>query len=337
MLVGISYFKFDRFWPQWFAFYVLGTLSLGSYLYFQVSRAWGVLATYLLLHCVYLGTYRLTAYDSMAAIDRIVLKYHAMEFGFCILLCVLLSQVLNHLRINVNTVLSRLFIGHYIYTLLTYVFFDAFYGFNGNYGMNSGLMVILSCFGPLWWTLASIPFVIHSEASSPLLVLGVVLVCRLWKYRHSKEVIPGLALAAATFVYFNPEYLNDSARFKNWKLYMEYFFRANREVLGMGAEVFKSFGPYLQTVHGEKHEYLLWAHNEYLEILFNYGFVGVTLVVSTVLGGIYFAYRRRNMAVVYGLLGMSAMAITNYPLRLAPTAIVCLLLLHEAYRPWRKA
>lgn len=329
--VGISYWGPDRFWPNWVALYVVFSLGITYDVYKNYSKLISVLTGYLLLHVVYLGTFRLTAYDKMAAVDRLVLKYHAMEFGFCVLACVLAGKILLHYKVKATRVLTFLFYIHFAYTILTWFTFPGPYGFTGNFGMNTGLMAVLSAFAPLPWMIPVGVAVLLTKASSPLLVFGVILAARLWAIKYGKPLVLLSAAAAVGLVLKVPEYLNDSARFINWGYYWEYFTKSKQTIVGLGTEVFKSFGPYLQTIHGEKSQYLLWAHNEYLEITFNYGFLGLFLVCAVVLFGIYNAYRKQNMAVVYGLLGMAAMSTTNYPLRLAPTFIVCMLLIHSAY------
>lgn len=197
--------------------------------------------------------------------------------------------------------------------------------------MNTSLLAVLYPFAQGWFAASLVSLaVLDSGASTPLLVWGVVLFSLYRKGGKKTLLISGLVGAGTLLLLWkHPEYLNDSTRFMNWKHYLKYFWE-NNIWIGNGAGTFKGLGPMIQGLYGEKKEWLFWAHNEYLEILFEYGIVGFTLFMSSlaVLVRLTYttAYKGKHRA---ALLGIMACAVTDYPLRLAMFAFCIVLILKE--------
>jgi len=296
-----------------------------------VARRSKILAAtfiYFAANACYTAFWRMNQFEGWALNDRLVFQTSSLDF---LVSLSLFMTLFCYTRIPTRGILKGLF--YVLVTLTTFqcMFMSTQYGFLGNYGMNTSLLAVLYPFAQGWvsFYLVSIA-VLMSGATTPLLVWGVVLFC-LYRKSGKKTLLASGLVGAGTLLLLwkHPEYLDDSTRFKNWKNYLEYFWQHNIW-FGNGAGTFKGLGPMIQGLHGEKREWLFWAHNEYLEVLFEYGLVGFTLFMSSIAFLVRTtyttAYKGKHRA---ALLGIMACGLTDYPLRLAMFAFVIVLILRE--------
>jgi O-antigen ligase len=318
----------DRWWPQWATMTPLLISVIGLDLIYNRSKVLAATFIYFGINAAYTALWRMNQFEGWALMDRLVFQTASLDF---LMMLGLYTVIFAYARIPTRGILKGLFFALLTLTTFQVMFMDTRYGFLGNYGMNTSLLAVLFPFaqGYIQAILVSVA-VIDSGATTPLLVWGVVLFSLYRKGGKKVLLISGLVGAGTLLlVWQHPEYLNDSTRFQNWKQYLEYFWEHN-VWFGNGAGTFKGLGPMIQGLHGEKKEFLFWAHNEYLEVLFEYGIVGFTLFMSSLAVLVRFtytiAYKGKHRAALFGIM---ACGLTDYPLRLAVFVFVIVLILRE--------
>lgn len=216
----------------------------------------------------------------------------------------------------------------------------------GNASMDGCLIAALA---PFFWSILPdihdlgdwliIPFwfmswfaVYKTDASAPVAVLFVSTLCyMLSRFRASWInmacwAIPfGAVLAAAgeLSVHHQP-FIHDSGRFAIWRLSYDWW-RAHANIwFGTGFGTAQVLIPLLQAANDPKQTTMfLWLHNEWLQILFEGGIVGV---LCALMAWGYFLLRSFKRPELFAsFCAFSVMACFNYPLRLAVHCF-CLLL-----------
>jgi hypothetical protein len=330
ILVGLLQWQTDRWWPQWVGITIAISALLATWLYdllgFWITLSFG----YISLHyAAFTLTFSRFAFfkDFARVPDRLILRTQGLEFfTYALLFTLLVLFQFSRYRISVRVFFARLYFAILIATLGTWVLGYGYEGYLGNWGMNVCLLVCLTPFVPRFMWFISGTLVLLSDASTAYAVFAVVLLSEFRK--QWRMVIPGLTLSALSAAYIHPSLMSDSERFKNWKYYLDYWWDHSK-LFGFGPGSFGPIGPYLQGLNGEKSNFLLWAHNEYLQVFFEFGLVGFSLFGLAVL----YLYRRLRDHQLHSyesfFVGAAACALTDYPLRLALFMVVIVLAISE--------
>jgi hypothetical protein len=326
VVIGMVTVQGDHWWPQWALMF---PLLLAGMVFGRRLQDWLVNLTtmYFGLNACFTALWRQNQFEEWAVADRSIFRSNALDFFAGLILFFFFYAYTPVWASRAKSLLACLFHALITVTLFQLIFTSDPQGFLGNYGMNTSLLAILYPFSPglIPAVLVTI-LIITSHASTPLLVWGVVLLS-LYPMSVKRKLLVSGVVGAGTLLLlwkYRPEYLSDSARFSNWALYWRYFLDHN-VWLGNGAASFKALGPMIQGENGETKEWLYWAHNEYLEILFEFGFLGL---------GLFLVCARRLVTRARGdfraaLLGAAACALTDYPLRLAVFVFVLVIIAKE--------
>lgn len=333
ILVGLLQWQTDRWWPQW-----VGVTIAVSLLLIKLARSYlgsWIAATMIYVACHYAGfTLTMTRFpflkDFHNVNDRLILRTQGLEFfAYALLFTLLVVFQFSRFRINVRYFLARMYYAVLAATFVTWALGYGYEGYLGNWGMNVCLLVCLTPFVPRYMWFISGLLVILSDASTAYAVIAVVFLSE-WRAQW-RMVIPGLICVAVAAAFLSPHLLSDSERFLNWKLYIAYWWE-NAKFFGFGPGSFAPIGPYLQVLNGEKNQALLWAHNEYIQVLFEFGALGFVLFA-----GCFVRVIRAARPVYQSLLfGSLACALTNYPFRLALFMVVIVLAISEVLYGGRK-
>jgi hypothetical protein len=201
-------------------------------------------------------------------------------------------------------------------------------GFVGNPSMNGYLMVMVSPFllrrdVILYLALAPAIFLLGATQPVVLYILVFLLHMVLVKGKRLFWVAPLLA----SFVYLGPlhfwseNFASDSGRFLIWKKMWEWWRTQDFLWWGYGPGGSQIIIPFvqLQNVKVFPNDFWLWLHNDWMQVLFEQGVVGLSLLGLTYLLGLYYARRQPHLFISWVVLGVGAIA--NYPLRSALHAV----------------
>lgn len=121
------------------------------------------------------------------------------------------------------------------------------------------------------------------------------------------------------------EFFDSSMRFDIWKLSMEYWRENLGHALGAGPGTFIVFGPHVQITNSYRQgEYFLWMHNDWLQVTFEYGYIGLATILTLFV--YLFAQSKHNRVLNTALIAFAFAALTQPMIRLFPTAILGALL-----------
>ncbi len=177
----------------------------------------------------------------------------------------------------------------------------------------------------------------HSGISYLSLVLGIAAIelsyrSRAWRW------IAGLSLiAGAMVIWIKPFLLFNNSRFEAWPLFFREWLDSANYFLGWGGGSFPYYGPKTQIAYNfminDKTSgllvgrWFLWAHNDWLQILLEFGIIGAVLSALCYFKLLKMAWPRP--ALFGALVAYGAIMLGNYPWHAAPTALIGLWLIFE--------
>lgn len=177
-------------------------------------------------------------------------------------------------------------------------------------------------------SLLAIPAVLISVSSISFgaLALGSVAVIVAFATRDS--LVPAMAVAGSLGIllglvgpYIDPEWSKHISRYDAWPMFFWWHWENTNMFLGAGAGSFKFYGPHIQ----EAYQYMqgrwwLWAHNDWLQILFEYGVIGLTLSLAFFLALLKKAWDRP--ALLGAVVCFGASMLGNYPIHIAMSSLL---------------
>lgn len=182
--------------------------------------------------------------------------------------------------------------------------------------------------------------VVASDQSIPVVawVIGTaVAVCAtLIKERVSKRLIafPLLLTVGVGIIGYmlNPDIFWDSSgRYSTWELFTTTWWKEMPVITGSGTGTFTGWGPHIQeALLGMKGGFMVYVHNDWLQILLEQGFVGLVLVVATYGVAVWRSVRHPFM--LAALISMGAGALVNWPLHHAISASMVAVIMAAALR-----
>lgn len=182
-----------------------------------------------------------------------------------------------------------------------------------------------------------------TDSSSGIAGFGIALGTYLWaKDKFSLRatvslVLIGLGVTALGVALQGEALLVGSGRFHIWELAVE-FIQTEGKRFGQGIGTFHVYGPTLQLAElmrqGLKDVEIpgfMWMHNEWLQVLFEAGYLGLGMAAAVFTTAIYEA--RKAPAKFAALMTFGALAFTQPLLRNHLTAVLGAYLLVMAFRP----
>jgi hypothetical protein len=168
--------------------------------------------------------------------------------------------------------------------------------------------------------------IILSKSNSGL----AVLVCELLLYVFltcgftKKTLVAGLIGCACTYGvainYFGQKFMNDDGRYHVWKMALAQWLDMGHYVLGAGTGTFSIFGPAVQKANGYT-QFFLWAHNDWLQVLFEQGVLGLVLTALVFVCMLSGSLKTRGYWLFVTVIGLGLAAVTQMPLRIFPLAV----------------
>jgi O-antigen ligase len=124
--------------------------------------------------------------------------------------------------------------------------------------------------------------------------------------------------------------LQDHGRFYTWHECFEYYWGHFQPWFGTGIGTYWTWGTLVQLANKQR-DIFYWLHNDWLQIFFEYGIIGFSLVVWVYGVALYRLKKRPLLFTSFSLFGYSAF--TQMPLRQPLFALLGGYLLFEAYEP----
>ncbi len=168
-------------------------------------------------------------------------------------------------------------------------------------------------------------FLILSKTSTGILGLGLSVGAYYWaKYDFNKKVLYA-ALTLCAFVagigwwIQGEDLLKGSGRYFIWQLSFDYWINKANIWIGTGTGSFFMYGPSLQFTNAvilkkePGFERFFWMHNDWLQVLFEIGIIGLLIVTIIFIIAVWRA--RNNPSVFAGILTLGGVALTQMPLR----------------------
>lgn len=202
-----------------------------------------------------------------------------------------------------------------------------------------------------WWTalgvLGIIALVIMKSSFAMLGALTGVAFILYYKNRkfilknHYDKVILSILLATIAFVVLNPVYLEDSGRFETWRRSAKFCVYNPTDIIagktggqdpayqshfiqGRGLGEAYTILPMIQ----EKHYTEKWrqTHNDLLQVLFEYGFIGLVLIAGLIITTLK-KVNNQNIYIMASLLAIFVDSLGFFPFRTSPIGYIAILLL----------
>lgn len=190
----------------------------------------------------------------------------------------------------------------------------------------------------------SIPAIAVGVSGSNTGVLGLVFATAIfhlffWKNEGALKIggsICAIALVSVPLLFAPGKFLNDNWRFIIWKFsshlwWTESLPLSNQHLFGTGGGTWYYLVPMAQSkYHVLSGVWFAWAHNEYLQVTFEQGFIGIALLAAVAGMALKKSFDRPwlfSTLATYGFIMM-----TQFPFRYFASALIGALLVVEAFR-----
>lgn len=172
--------------------------------------------------------------------------------------------------------------------------------------------------------------ILCSKSSSGIFGLVAYFLSRIRSLRQAitVTVIVGVLIAIG-YLTQGSELLWTNHRSEIWKESLTYWFgNIKTQWIGTGLGSFEILGPEIQKSHGATSGFFVYAHNEWVQVLFEQGFIGITLMIL-----FYFKSlinNLRNKDLLSSLVVMGVLSCSQSILRVPLLSILVVLILIES-------
>lgn len=172
-----------------------------------------------------------------------------------------------------------------------------------------------------------------AQASVPILVLAAVVSGLIFSTNllEKKQKLYALAIAIILIgsgAYFTPEFTNSSGRYEQWIASLQYFRKNVNPVWGSGNGTYYLLGALISQARGMTVEVWTFAHNDWLEILFSCGYLGLISCLN--LFGTMLYFSRAKPALFSSICGLGVFACFNMPAQYVIVAFTATLMIKAA-------
>lgn len=347
LFVSLIRHKLDWFNPQWYHGSIVGCCVVGILIYEKTrSKLLGLASFWALASSAYLcfnhyGRYGANTYVVKSALQ----KYGGQSLAATFFILVLVAFVYHkRLWVPVNRAIAGLSFLDIVYVLFQWAFVGDFTkagGFFANPSMN-GMFIAFTApivlteiqrwdrffLSHIIYFSLAILSLIASKSTIPMGVFAVALGA-LFGWR----TLPVAGILTLIGYLTQKSFFSFSGRLDKWALYLDYFSRCTWENIftGFGQGSFFVIGPEIQILNKDTWGgYMLWAHNDWLQLLLEQGVIGFTLGASVFMWALWFSFKRDSYLFA-SLLAFGVGAGVNYPLRWPVFAFTGTLLVAQAF------
>lgn len=132
------------------------------------------------------------------------------------------------------------------------------------------------------------------------------------------------ALATAGYLYAGNMFMHSNGRFAQWSYFMDkWSHKKVHWIFGSGHGTFGIFSANLELADRNVGAWWPWMHNDWLQILFESGAVGLILAISIYIKSLFCSYRLANNTLFMGIIMLGICMLLNYPVHLGFGALLC--------------
>lgn len=320
LIITLFHWEDDFFTMKWAMTYFLLGLA---YLYWVYQRyEWVVLpfAASLLFHTLYISVYPFNHYSQGNAVDLLAFEKLSMISLFTLISITLFyslqkrvflsklryyfiaSAVLNSVLIIIQSYLGKFKTG----TL-------------GNPSMTASYLALIAPLCGRWGALFIIP-IFYCQSSVGFLAFFVATISYL--FLHHRNYIKYLVLLTIP-AYFIKDFSSDSGRYSIWRLGLKYWWSDANHWIGLGPGTTRVFLPHTQVKYGympHLKEIWIWFHNDFLQVLFEQGVIGLCATLVIVVFAIKKSYQKKR-DLFPTVMAFLVVAYFNYPSQLPLQAL----------------
>lgn len=162
-----------------------------------------------------------------------------------------------------------------------------------------------------------------NQGATAYFIAGLIILVWAWRSGHKKALVWALALPFVGYMIRQEDFLITYDRTDQWKLIMQWWVEYAPWVTGTGSGTFQWLGPSIQnTATG----LFIWMHNEYLQVLFEQGILGLTLMLSLCGVCLYRAWKNPSMWLICCVVGTLFSFGVQFPLRFFVSQLFVLVL-----------
>lgn len=353
----------DVHWPQWLAY---ATMAIGFVsLKLKITKSLKIFLVYTSIQSVIWAFYRpLTAPLSYA--DAVTLRFVALE---ALIRIALSGTIFFWWRETRSIISWALFIGGLLQVcslsidqpILHLISGKDAIGLLGNRSIGASFVAVWIFFvlewskdfhyglkRPILWSIPlALLAVCVSNSSISFIAMAVGMSCYLlWRNTKVWTVFGVLGMVVSPFA--APRLLDNNSRFEAWPMFFDYWFgRLTKPsgvpiwgsywegghfpiLFGSGAGSFQIWGPTAQIeANFMKERWFLWAHNDWLQIGFEYGLIGFLLALWVYADALRGAFKRP--ALFAGAICLGITMFGNYPLEIAATNLLAWWIFAECF------
>lgn len=349
----------DTHWPKWMMFYYLAGAGFAWFVLNLTHRLeFAILIAAMFASGIHAMADR-SSYETLHLISQVDLMGHSARALLVFVLCTLFALfaptydlikpliTVSALNILISTIQSLSGKPNYLAS-----------GFLPNYSMHACMIAIVYplalfnyvssksgwfkviciftlAFGPvaIYRSQSSIGFMAFAMVVLTMVTLAMIRIFRI-RYVIGSIIVFGLCLFSLG-QYVDPEWTKVSqiSRMKLWPAILDFWLDNGNFWVGMGLGTFRHFGSVIQTqINVEVGHWWLWAHNDWLQILFETGVLGLAASILVLLSAFWRAIALGHDGLIGALVAISVVSFGNYPLRLAEFALVVTIIMSAALR-----
>lgn len=183
-----------------------------------------------------------------------------------------------------------------------------------------------------------------TDASVPLGVFIVAILAYMghlyWNKLPKMALIGGFLVSILGAYYIGVSYMGDQlfhtqGRIDIWRLAMAWWWDHSDIFVGAGQGSAISIVPDLQIAQGDRGNFFMWLHNDWLQTVFETGIIGLVALLYAWWEVVKKSLR--SPALFASVMGFSAMACFNYPARLVQSWFICVVLVWVILRDKRES
>jgi hypothetical protein len=171
--------------------------------------------------------------------------------------------------------------------------------------------------------------IIRTSGSTIFFIISVEFFALLFaEKKYIWSVVLSVIVLIAGKLHEGSELLNPNGRLEIWKQAMHWWSQYANHWIGTGTGSYLWIGPSTQ-VDSKMTVLWLWLHNEYLQILFEQGYVGLFLSLAVWFMALYRSRKTPWLFATFA--GASVAMCTQFPLRFVATELLFLLILRDSF------